>query len=216
MPKRKRKAGPPAAPAARQPMRIRADTVSASDSPFVMMDPPPGVVPTTGRAAVQTANDYLGGLYDYASGGLGGALGGGITGIRWLGYAVLAELSQRAEFRNIVETWAGDMTREWIEWHATGDDDKSERIGKLEDAMRRLDVQDVFRRAVELDGYFGRIQIFPDLGAGDEELAKPLVVTPAKIGKGDLKALRTIEPFWTYPIDYDAPRSAEPRLLSPA
>jgi hypothetical protein len=40
----------------------------------------------------------------------------------WLGMPFLAELSQRAEYRQIVETIAKDMTRRWIKITAQGDE----------------------------------------------------------------------------------------------
>lgn len=59
------------------------------------------------------------------------------------------------------------------------------------------------RRAAELDGFFGRGQVFIDLG-DDDDNALPLAVHPGKIGKGALKGLRVVEPLWTYPNAYNA------------
>lgn len=211
------KRAPKAKPPERAPMDIRAapPTTAADANPFVMVEPPPGVLPRN-KTGHGLANDYgVSGLYEYGAAGITATLGGDFGVARWMGYPALAQLSQRPEYRNIVETIAGDMTREWIEWRATGDDDKSERIGQLEDAMRRLNVKDVFTKLVEMDGYFGRAQLLPLLGADDDELGKPLTVTPAKIGKGSLKGLRTIEPMWTYPTDYDAKDPLSPDFYRP-
>jgi hypothetical protein len=60
------------------------------------------------------------------SGGIGSFWTEGIT---FLGYAYLAELAQRPEYRMISETIATEMTRKWIEFTSTGaeGDDKADK-----------------------------------------------------------------------------------------
>ena len=48
--------------------------------------------------------------------------------LSWLGIPYLAELAQRAEYRQIVETLAKDMTRRWIKVTAQSEEDKTERV----------------------------------------------------------------------------------------
>ena len=79
------------------------------------------------------------------------------------GYPYLAELAQRPEYRNITETVAEEMTRKWIKLVSTGDDDKTEVIADLTEAMKRLRLREVFRRAVELDGFMGMGLLYVDL-----------------------------------------------------
>jgi phage-related protein (TIGR01555 family) len=43
-------------------------------------------------------------------------------GIGFFGFGILAELSQRPEYRRMSETLAKEMTREWIQFVSTGDD----------------------------------------------------------------------------------------------
>jgi phage-related protein (TIGR01555 family) len=128
----------------------------------------------------------------------------------FLGYPILAELAQRPEYRRVVETIASEMTREWIILKSTGDDDKSERIAALTQAIRRYKLRDVFRKMIESDGFFGRGHLYIDTGDTDDpqELLKPIGngrddTTKAKIKKGALRRFVPIEPVWIYPLIYN-------------
>ena len=127
-------------------------------------------------------------------------------GLTFLGYPYLAELTQRPEYRKPSEIIAKEMTRKWIKFQATGEEDKADKIKIIEAEWKRLNVQHVFRKAAEQDGFFGRGQIYIDTGAGDnpEELMTPLSASVAKIGKGSLKGIRIVEPMWTYPNLYNS------------
>jgi phage-related protein (TIGR01555 family) len=129
-------------------------------------------------------------------------------GIGFFGYPVLAELSQRLEYRKAVENYAMDMTREWLRFTSTGDgeDDKADKLKQVEAEFERLRVRDVFRHAVELDGFYGRAHVYPDLGNSDKagELETPLLLDPRKVKKGSLKRLQVVDPTWTYPGVYNS------------
>lgn len=174
-------------------------------------------------------------------------------GIGFFGFAFLAELSQRPEYRRMSETLAKEMTREWIELVSTGDDSesgsfakrarelkkqyadavgegdqdtlddiraewlgllaeqaeaspKAEKLKAIAAEFKRLKVQDAFRRIAELDGFFGRGQIYIDTGKTEDpaELASPLTVDRRKVRKGALKRLGVVEPIWSYPLDYNS------------
>jgi uncharacterized protein len=194
---------------ARRAMTIRPDAVAAigaaAQQPvraFEVAKPFPGVVPTSGAPSMAT-DAAIGSAYDYAGNGMYG------EGLGWLGYAYLAELSQRPEYRKLAEVTATELTRKWIKLEYVGEKENADKLAKLDAAMKRLHVQDMFRRAAEQDGFFGRSQIYLDTGAGDkpDELKTPLTISKAKIGKGGLKRLSVIEPIWTYPNDYN---SADP------
>nr|WP_321986157.1 DUF1073 domain-containing protein [uncultured Lichenicoccus sp.] len=188
-------------------MKIAPETVAAARAkqapvnPFRFPEPPPGVVPK--GAATMAQDDALGSAYGYA--GNGGLIGGG-EGLHWLGYPYLAELAQRPEYRRISEIIAREMTRRWIKITAKGDEDKTEQIEQIEEALHRLHVRDAFRQAAAMDGFFGRGQIFIDVGTTDNatEQTTPLTIDARKIGVGALKGLRPVEPVWTYPTGYNA------------
>lgn len=115
---------------------------------FVQYEPPVGVIPSDIRSAVlamdSTPYDSLNGSYpEFVFGG-------------FPGYPYLAQLAQLPEYRRMVSVIAEEMTRRWIKVKAAGDGDesKAERVAQLVAAMDRYKVQDVFRLAIEHDGFF--------------------------------------------------------------
>lgn len=151
-------------------------------------------------------------------------------GMGFPGYGYLAELSQRSEYRAPTETVASEMTREFIDItvkgkasrkkreargegvDADGDGDidggLEDKIEQIEEAIEAFRLRDHFRKLAELDGLFGRGQLFIDIDYGrkdaDEMRQLPLVVSPDTIKKGSLKGFKVIEPIWTTPYTYNA------------
>ncbi|HFC8548773.1 TPA: phage portal protein [Neisseria lactamica] len=136
-------------------------------------------------------------------------------GTGFIGYPRLAELAQISEYRSVSETTANEMTRQWIEIKSVGEEDNSEAIKQIEECCERLNVRDVFRKAVETDGLFGRGQILVQIKGHDGKLANPLLLTEKTIAKGSLKALVNIEPMWTTPAPYNAVDPTLPDFYKP-
>lgn len=136
-------------------------------------------------------------------------------GTGFIGYPRLAELAQISEYRSVSETTANEMTRQWIEIKSAGEEDNSETIRQIEECYERLNVRDVFRKAVETDGLFGRGQILVQIKDHDGKLANPLLLTEKTIAKGSLKALVNIEPMWTTPAPYNAVDPTLPDFYKP-
>lgn len=136
-------------------------------------------------------------------------------GTGFIGYPRLAELAQISEYRSVSETTANEMTRQWIEIKSAGEEDNSEAIKQIEECCERLNVRDVFRKAVETDGLFGRGQILVQIKGHDGKLANPLLLTEKTIAKGSLKALVNIEPMWTTPAPYNAVDPTLPDFYKP-
>jgi len=115
------------------------------------------------------------------------------------------------------------MTRKWIKLQAVGDEDKTAQIKAIEDEFTRLDVRDTIRKALEVDGFFGRAHIYLNLGTTDdrEELRLEIgngqhAMSKAKVGQGSLKRLRVIEPVWTYSSSYNATDPLKPDWYKPS
>src|SRR6185437_1748375 len=128
-------------------------------------------------------------------------------GMHWLGFPYLAELSQRAEYRSIVETVARDMTRKWLRIQAAGGADKSEKIRVINAEMDRHKVRDKFRRLAELDGFFGRGHLYIDTGVSMDDrdgLKSTLIMDRRTFPEEGLKYLQVVEPTWTYPGMYNS------------
>lgn len=147
-------------------------------------------------------------------------------GLGFPGYAYLAELTQRSEYRAPSETIASEMTREWIKVivngkakraegagkDVDGDSDKDggldDKVEKITEAIEEFKIRDHFRKLAELDGFFGRAQLFIDVRhngrAPEEERQLPLCVDKTTIPKGSLCGFKVIEPIWTTPFSYNA------------
>lgn len=136
-------------------------------------------------------------------------------GTGFIGYPRLAELAQISEYRSVSETTANEMTRQWIKIKSVGEEDNSETIKQIEECYERLNVRDVFRKAIETDGLFGRGQILVQIKDHDGKLANPLLLTEKTIAKGSLKALVNIEPMWTTPAPYNAIDPTLPDFYKP-
>lgn len=122
----------------------------------------------------------------------------------FMGYPALAQLTQIAEYRMLSEKTAEAMTRKWIKLRSKGDTDKTERMQEIEDELTRLQVRDLFCECAKLDGFFGRAQLFVDMGEqSGSGLMLPLVVADATM-RGKLRKFKVVEPMFTYPNDYDA------------
>lgn len=143
------------------------------------------------------------------------------AGTGFMGYALLAELTQIPEFRIPCEMIAKEMTRKWGKITSIGEASKGAEVKKakkikaIEAEFERLGVQEAFRWAFEKDQMFGRSQIWLDMGVTEgPELLSPL--DPAiKVAKGSLKGLRLIEPLWTYPNKYNSNDPLDPNFYRP-
>lgn len=188
-------------------LRAQKDAPAQAVQVFALPQHPAGVLPEgTKGLAMDSA---IGGVQTWAN---GFALNGFFTeGITFLGYAYLSELAQRPEYRVIAETIASEMTRKWIRFTSNEGDDKSTKIKELEAEFKRLNVRDLFCRAAEQDGFFGRGHIYIDTGDTDnpDELQKPIgtgwdKLSIAKFSKKPIEALRTVEAVWCYPTAYNS------------
>jgi phage-related protein (TIGR01555 family) len=148
-------------------------------------------------------------------------------GTTFLGYSYLSTLAQRAEYRAIVETIAGEMTREWIDFESTGEDDKSDKIAVLRHAVNeQYKLRDLFRKAAIDDGNFGRGHVYVDIdGAGtdgDRETLKTTIgngrdaASTSKVGKGTKLKFRTVEPIWCYPQNYNTTNPLSDEWYNPS
>lgn len=154
----------------------------------------PGVLPKDGPK--MAADSQISAVYKFGA-------GHDWDGFGFMGYALLADLAQIPEFRRPSEILANEMTRKWVKLISVGKKDKTERLKVLEDELKRFGVQESFRKAFEIDNFFGRAQIFIDVGVEGDDLKTPMAVE-ANVEKDSLKAIRVIEPIWTYPNSYNS------------
>lgn len=190
-------------------MRIRSKTRKALIETFKAYEPAKGVLPSGVSGHKLAMDSGFSPANAAANYGLIGNINAAFDeGYAWPGFIILAQWAQVPEFRRPAEVYAREMTRKWIKLQATGDEDKTEKLKQIESEFKRLNVQKVFRTAIEQDGFFGRSQIFIDVGIetdnNQDELKTDLIVSKEKIGKGALKRLTVVEPMWSYPNRYNA------------
>lgn len=181
--------------------------VTLPEATFRAYKPMPGVVPD-GIAM----DSVLPPTNDFAQWAMQGMLH---EGLAFLGYPYLAQLTQRAEYRMISEKRAEHATRKWIK--LTGPDEK--KLDTIDAEMKRLGVKEKFKWSLEYDGFMGRAQIFMDFGDFDKpkELDKMLPIDPGKISPArPLRALRTVEPMWSYPGPYGSSNPLSPDFYKPS
>lgn len=197
-------------------MRINPVTLAHAHStgtvpvnPWAVPEPFAGAGP--GGNPDMAMDRMIGGLGNMYAGLIEG--GGFSEGIGFLGYPYLAELSQRPEYRHVTGIWSLESTRKWIK--LAGCDEA--KLDLLQKALEKFQVKARIREAIEHDGFFGRAQIYIDVGTGDDavELRAPLLMIPAKIGKGQLKGFKNIEPVWSYPGLYEATNPLSPTFYRP-
>lgn len=195
-----------------------ADVSARPNKGFQQYKPPKGVIPEEieqGILAMDSTpycslnESYQGYTYGYPD--------------TFPGYPYLATLAQKPEYRKMVGTLAEEMTRKWIKLKTVGDDDKSERVKQLYDAMERFKLKERFREAAEHDGYFGGGQIYIDVQSAKGisawtdpvELQSKLFLSDKKIKKGSLRGFTVIEPVWTYPGVYNTDNPMSPDFYKP-
>ena len=155
----------------------------------------PGVVPDEIKLGM---DDSLQDIYNYANANLC------LSHEHFLGYAYLAQLAQKPEFRLMAEKTAEAMCRKWIEFKSKSKDDKTEIIKAIELEMDRLQIRHLFEQLAFQDAIFGRAQLFVDLGQHEgEELTKPMFMAKEKL-LGKLRKFKLIEALYSYPVEYRA------------
>lgn len=129
----------------------------------------------------------------------------------FLGFPALSILSQHPEYRRAVEIIALEMTRNWVEITSASGEDRTDRIKAINDELTRLDAKSAFRRAAELDGFFGRGHLFLDFGnIEDRDELKTSIgdgrnaVSELKLKGQRLRKLKPVEPVWAYPSRYNS------------
>lgn len=131
--------------------------------------------------------------------------GGGIDPFpQFLGYSYLSALQQNGFIKAGVEGLADDMTESWVEIihkGAEGGEADADKVQKLNAAMAKFNIKDVFHRAATLCGYFGGCLIFIDDGTDDKDLASAM---DNKSLSGGVKSFTVIEPINVYPGIYNS------------
>jgi phage-related protein (TIGR01555 family) len=132
------------------------------------------------------------------------------------GYPYLMLLALRVEYRNMATALASERTRKWITLNSTSADDDAntkEKITKIEQEFTRLGVQQIMRKAIEDDAFYGTGQILINVKGAD--LKTPLIIDSRTVKKGSLEGFKNVDPIWTTPLMYNALEPARPDFYRP-
>lgn len=170
----------------------------------------PGVVPSGRQApAVSMAMDSGNVCYGMNWGAFQGSIAAPFPG-----FSALSMLATRAEYRQLAEKLANEITRKGVKFKSKSDEGSSgERIKQLDEKFRELGVMEVIKQAATDDCFFGRAQIFFELVGQDR--ATPLILSPNTVPLGSFKRLTTVEAIWTTPATYNALDPAAPDFYRP-
>lgn len=136
----------------------------------------------------------------------------------WPGFQTLALLAQLPEYRTMHETLADEVVRTWGKIVSTSkDEDASDKITHLTQALERFGVRALVREATIHDQAFGGAHIFPRIKDGSTPVATdaPLLLSPAFVRKGSLEGFAAVEPLWVTPNDYNATDPTKPNFYKP-
>ncbi len=196
----------------------RPSTAPPRIDPFAVAVHPPGVMDRVPKAQTMAMDDAISETNSWAQGAFAAqnAIYSAFSeGTVFLGYAYLAILAQRAEYRVPAEIIATECTREWIEFSSISEDEgQAKKIKELEDELEKFQVKRVTGLAVYGDGLFGRGHIYVDTEDADDakdaaELKTPIgdgrsETSKTKVRKGSLKGFKAVEAVWAYPTDYNS------------
>lgn len=160
-----------------------------------------GVLPT-GVKTAPVAMDSCNGISSYANADPMFYAG-------FIGYPTLTMMAQSGDYRNVPETNALEMTREWgsIVVKGDGDDTSGDKIQKITEEMERLDVRNLMRKHIENEGLFGMSHLFIKIKGQDDKTDLPLVYE--NVPKGSLDGFVLIEPIHSSPAAFNASNPLE-------
>ena len=187
--------------------RARDGAIAEKTYSFPVQPPAllPGVVPHGTEAPVMAMDSNQ---YQYASQTFPG---GGFPG-----YAYLSQLATRAEFLQLASSMSTELTRKWIEFTSKQNDgdDSADKIKRLEEEFKRLDVRGIMQTCAQHDCYFGRAQMFVSIRGANKDL--PLILDSRTIPTGSLERIAAVEAIWTTPCAYDALDPTSPDFYKPS
>lgn len=122
----------------------------------------------------------------------------------FIGYPILTMMAQSGDYRNVPETNALEMTREWgaIKVKGDGDENTSKKIQLLTEEFERLKVRDLVRKHIENEGIFGMSHLFIKIKGQDDKTDIPLVLE--NVPRDSLEGFILVEPIHTSPSAFNA------------
>lgn len=134
---------------------------------------------------------------------------------QFLGYGYLTALTQNPLIRTGVEMIASEMTEKG--WKLTTEKEESrEKIKFLESELNRLNVKDMFYKAICNNGYMGGCLVGMDYeGEKPENLVNAIPLTADGLLGKKIKGLRLLEAFNISPGEYNATNPMSQNYYNP-
>ena len=203
-------------------VKARMDTKPAKSYNYEIRPPkiPTGVVPDGKTALVASDSGPYSFAYEYARSF--SEYGPGWVGFP--GYPYLAGLSTRAEYRMFAQTIGTQLTREWITLNSTetAGSGTKQKCTELMQMISDIGLKECIELMAEHESFYGRAQIFLNLGTQDRSL--PLILSPKTIARKTLRdgvsfeknfRITAVEALWTTPSFYNALDPAAPDFYKP-
>lgn len=127
----------------------------------------------------------------------------------FIGYPTLTMMAQSADYRNVPDTNALEMTREWgkVVVKGDGEEDSSDKVQKLTEEFERIDARNIIRKHIENEGLFGMSHLFIKIKGQDDKTDLPLIYE--NVPKGGLEGIILIEPIHSSPAAFNASNPLE-------
>lgn len=134
---------------------------------------------------------------------------------QFLGYGYLTALTQNPLIRTGIEMIASEMTEKG--WKLTTEKEESrEKIKFLESELNRLNVKDMFYKAICNNGYMGGCLVGMDYeGENPDDLVNAIPLTADGLLGKKIKGLRLLEAFNISPGEYNATNPMSQNYYNP-
>lgn len=135
-----------------------------------------------------------------------------LTNSWFMGYPVYSILSQNGILQNIIQSFAQNCTREWIDIKTRDNStkkSKASKISQIHKCFEELEVEAHYYRAMEMTIMFGGCKLYHKLKGDDKtdesgsEYLTPLYIKD-KVNIGDLLYLKVIEPLYATPLNFNS------------
>lgn len=134
----------------------------------------------------------------------------------FLGWGELSLLQQNAVVNTICSIMAESITGKWIELSSKNKDKKNaNKIKELENELLKHDIKELMYKLCYKGVLLGTMYISPKLKGDDDYLAEELLLSKAKIKKGDLEEFLIIEPTWSVPVEFNMNNPRAPHFYKP-
>ena len=136
----------------------------------------------------------------------------------FMGYPAYSILSQNGILQNIIQSYAQQCVRKWVEIKSRSNskDNKHDKIKAIHKRMEELKVKDNYRLATEMMVMFGGCKMYHKIKGDDleDEYLTPLYIKQ-KVKKGDLLYIKVVEPLYATPLNFNTTNPLSENFYEP-